>query len=71
MWFKVYLSHLKYITGVAKKHIASFSILCHVLVFTFLEGFQLRRIIAFYQQAYKGLPVPSDRMHCIHSTNDH
>ena len=46
--FKVYLSHLKYITGVRQKHIASFSILCHVLVFTFLEGFQLRRIIAFY-----------------------
>ena len=46
--FKIHLSHLKYITGVRQKHIASFSILCHVLVFTFLEGFQLRRIIAFY-----------------------
>ena len=46
--FKIHLSHLKYITGVGKEHIASLSILCHILIFTFLESFQLSRIIAFY-----------------------
>ena len=46
--FKVHLRHLKYITGVCQEHIAPFSILCHILVFTFLEGFQFCGIIAFY-----------------------
>ena len=46
--FKIHLSHLKYITGVGKEHIASLSILCHILIFTFLESFQLCRIITFH-----------------------
>ena len=46
--FKVHLRHLKYITGVCQEHIAPFSILRHILVFTFLEGFQFCGIIAFY-----------------------
>ena len=69
--FKVHLRHLKYITGVCQEHIAPFSILRHILVFTFLESFQFCGIIAFLpNKPYKGLLVPNDRTHCIHSTND-
>jgi len=50
--FKVHLRHLKYITGVCQEHIAPFSILCHILVFTFLEGFQFCGIIAFYPTGF-------------------
>ena len=68
--FKIHLCHLKYITGVCQEHIASLSILCHILIFTFFEGFNFCRIIAFHNRLYKDLPVPSDKTHYTRSTND-
>ena len=46
--FEVLLSHTQYIARISEEHIAALNILCHILVFTFLEGFQFCGIIAFY-----------------------
>ena len=46
--FKVHLCHLKHITTVGKEYISSFAVLCHILVFTFLECFKFFRIVTFY-----------------------
>ena len=56
MCLKVHLRHLKYITGVCQEHIAPFSILRHILVFTFLESFQFCQDHRFLpNKPYKGL----------------
>lgn len=46
--FEIHLSHLKYITGICQEYITSFPILCHILIFAFLESFQFCRVITFY-----------------------
>ena len=46
--FEIHLCHLKYIAGIGKKHIPPFSVFSHILVFTFLESFQLRRFVTFH-----------------------
>ena len=45
---EVHLCHLKYIIAISQEYIPSFTILGHILIFTFFESFQFSRIIAFY-----------------------
>ena len=43
---EVHLRHLQHISAVGQEHIPTLAVFRHVLVFAFLEGFQLCRIIA-------------------------
>ena len=45
---EVHLGHLKNITAIGQEYITSLTVFRHILVFTFLEGFQFSRIITFY-----------------------
>ena len=45
---EVHLCHLKYIIAISQEYIPSFTILGHILIFTFFESFQLFRIITFH-----------------------
>ena len=44
---EVHLSHLKHITAIGQEHIASVTVFGHILILTFLKGFQFGRIITF------------------------
>ena len=45
---EVILSHLKHISAIGKEDIATFTVFCHILEFTLLEGFQLLGVIDLY-----------------------
>ena len=49
---EVHLGHLKYITAIGQEYIATFAVLRHVLVLTFLEGFEFVGIVALYPTSF-------------------
>ena len=58
---KVILSHLKHISAIGKEDIATFTVFCHILEFTLLEGFQLFGVIALYPTSL----IQTDRLPTI------
>ena len=48
---EVHLGHLRTVTYINVEYITSLTVFRHILVFTFLEGFQFSRIITFIQPA--------------------
>ena len=44
---EVILCHLKHIARVSKEYIATFAVLCHVLILTLLEIFKFNRVVTF------------------------
>ena len=44
---EILLCHLKHIVGVCEENVSSLFVLCHILVFAFLESIELFFIIAF------------------------
>ena len=49
---EVHLGHLKYITAIGQEYIAAFAVFCHVLVLSFLEGFEFGGIVALYPTSF-------------------
>ena len=57
---EIVLGHLEHVVAVGQENVAAFAVLGHELVLALFEGFQLRRVVAFYPtrlvQAY-GFPT--------------
>ena len=49
---EVHLRHLKYIIAIGQEYIPSFTVLGHVLIFAFLECFQLFGVVTFHPTGF-------------------
>ena len=71
---EVHLSHLQYVTRIGQENVAAFAVLGHVLVFTFLEGIQFGRIVAFNPAGFvqtDGLPTALGIVFVLQTVLDH